>query len=365
MRTIPDYEWSTVLYTVTDDVSGWFSWRNAWAGWLAIVAALPLASTVANASDASKDIRHSISELTPIAKIHLGRTADWVAITGDSVWVGTTGPDGVAQIDPRTNTLTATVPLPGDPCAGLAVGFGGLWVPLCAKLNSLARVDLHTRAVTMVPGVGPADHEGGIAASSDSIWLVIDRLAILARIDPETLLIRQRIRVPSGSLNPLYSDGLMWITRSTGEEVIVVSADSGALIGTVPSGPKPRFLTAGAGSVWTLNQGDGTLTRIDAHSKREVGMTRLRTPGPGGDVAFGHGIVWTTMAKVPLSATDGNTGRVLCQWTGPGGDSLGVSRDAVWLTDYDAGDVYRFDLDDVLRHCISLPVHATAPPTTR
>jgi hypothetical protein len=60
------------------------------------------------------------------------------------------------------------------------------------------------------------------------------------------------------------------------------------------------------------------------------------------------------MVKTPLSATDGKTGNLLCQWTGPGGDSLGVSRDSIWLTDYDAGDVYRYNLDDVLRHCAAL-----------
>jgi hypothetical protein len=57
------------------------------------------------------------------------------------------------------------------------------------------------------------------------------------------------------------------------------------------------------------------------------------------------------MEKVPLSATDEITGRVLCQWFGSGGDSLGVSSDAIWLTDYAAGDVYRFALEDVLAHC--------------
>jgi virginiamycin B lyase len=334
-------------------------WRFDRAGRLVTLVALASASTVAIADDAMMDIRHSISELAPIAKIHLGKTADWVAITDGAVWVGTTGPDGVVQIDPRTNTITAAVTLPGSPCAGLAVGFGGLWVPLCAKPNALARVDLHTRAVTLVPGVGPADREGGIATSRDSVWLVIDGRATLARIDPQTRRISQRIGVPSGSLNPLYSDGLIWVTRSTGAEVAVVSADSGVLIGTVRSGPNPRFLAAGAGSVWTLNQGDGTLTRIDAQAKRAAGMTPLQTPGHGGDVKFGHGIVWTTMIKVPLSATDGKTGKVLCQWTGPGGDSLGVGRDAIWLTDYDAGDVYRFDLDDALRHCASPPVSAS------
>ena len=295
----------------------------------------------------------------------MAKTADWVAITDDAVWVGTTGPNGVAQIDPRTNTVTASVPLPGNPCAGLAAGFGGLWVPLCAKPNALARIDLRTRAVSLIPNVGPADREGGIATSGDSIWLVTIGRATLARIDPETLRIRQRIRVPTGSLNPLYSDGLIWITRSTGAEVTVVNAESGAVIGKVPSGPKPRFLAGGAGSVWTLNQGDGTLTRIDVRSKTAVGTTSLRTPGHGGDVAFGRGVVWTTMVKAPLSATDGKTGKVLCQWTGPGGDSLGVSPDAIWLTDYDAGDVYRFDLNDTLHHCIGSPAPASAPPNTR
>ena len=327
-------------------------WHRVHAGLLLTLVALASGSTLAIANDAPKQIRHSISELTPIAKIHLGKTADWVAITDGAAWVGTTGPNGVAEIDARTNTVAAIVYLPGNPCAGLAVGFGGLWVPLCAKPNALARVDLHTHAVTLVPGVGPADREGGIATSPDSVWCVIDGRATLARIDPGNLRVSQRIGLPRGSLNPLYSDGLIWVTQSTGTEVSIVSAHSGALLRTVFTGPKPRFLAAGAGSVWTLNQGDGSLTRIDVQSKKATGTTILRTPGHGGDVTFGHGIVWTTMAKVPLSATDGRTGRVLCQWAGPGGDSLGVSGDAIWLTDYDAGDVYRFDLDDALRHCI-------------
>ncbi len=328
--------------------------RSARALLLVGLVARALTAIPAIADETRKDVRHSISELTPIAKIHLGKTADWVAITDDSVWVGTSVPDGIARIDPGTNTLVASIILPGKPCAGIAAGFGGLWVPLCAKPNTLARVDVRTRAVALVPGAGPADREGGITISRDSVWLVIDAGSILARIDPETLSISQRISVPRGSLNPLYSDGLIWVTRSTGAEVTVVSAESGALAGSIRSGPKPRFLAAGAGSVWTLNQGDGTLTRIDVESRRAAGTTSLRTPGHGGDVAFGHGIVWTTMAKTPLSATGGKSGHLLCQWTGPGGDSLGVSRDAIWLTDYEAGDVYRYNLDDVWRHCAAL-----------
>jgi len=276
---------------------------------LFILAAIVLLASLVAVGAPAEDLRHSITELTPVVKIHLAKTADWVAIVGKSIWVGTTGPNGVSQIDSETNSVVGRVPLPGIPCAGLAVGFGALWVPLCARPNSLARVDLNTRAISMVPHLGPAAREGGIATSPDSVWLVTDGRGTLARIDPDTLRIRQRIRVPRGSHNPLYSEGRIWITRSAGAEVSVIRADTGLLLASVPSGPKPRFLAGGGGSVWT------------------------------------------TMVKVPLSAIDGSTGRVRCQFTGPGGDSLGVNGDSLWLTDYTAGDIYRYDLDEVMRRC--------------
>ena len=306
---------------------------------------------VSEAADIPAATRHPMSELKPLARIHLGKAADWVAISDGAVWVGTMTPDGVARIDPQTNTKNAAVALPGIPCAGLSLGFGALWVPLCGKPNSLARVDSRTGAVTMVPGVGPADREGSIAVSGDSVWLVTDGHSTLARIDPTTLAIRQKILLPSGSLNPSFGDGLVWIAQPTGSQVTAVDAERGTVVGTVSTGPNPRFLDATPGSVWTLNQGDGTLTRVDTHSRRAAGASVLHTPGHGGDIKIAHGIVWTTMANIPLSATDAATGQVLCQWVGPGGDSLGVSADAIWLTDYDAGDVYRFGLEDVLAHC--------------
>jgi DNA-binding beta-propeller fold protein YncE len=274
-----------------------------------------------------------------------------VAITDNAVWVGSTGPNAVSEIDLRTNTLVLTIPLPGNPCAGLAIGHGALWVPLCAKPNALARVDLHTREVALVPGIGPASREGGITSSPDSVWLIIDRKATLVRIDPSSGRIRQSIRVPSGSYNPLYSAGQIWVTRADGAEVTVVDAVTGNISAEVRSGPSPRFLTSGAGAVWALNQGDGSLTRIDVKTRRVTQTIGLGTPGHGGDIKFGGGMVWTTMSKVPLTAVDGTTGRVLCQWIGPGGDSLGIGHGAIWLTNYGAGTISRMEIDDALRHC--------------
>lgn len=284
-----------------------------------------------------------MSELTAQAVLRLGKTADWVVITRDAVWVGSTGPNAVSRIDPRTNRVTDTVALPGKPCARMDAGFGALWVPLCGGQPSLAKVSLKTRRVVAVFPVGTAA-ESGIAAGAGSLWMVTDPKGTLSRIEPSTGRVRGTTRVAAGSYNTLYDAGLVYVSDVAGALVTVVDARTGRVRFTAPTGPKPRFMTAGAGAVWTLNQGDGTLTRIERVRRGPSTDIALGTPGRGGDIAFGGGTVWTTVSGLPLSATDPGTDQVRRQWAGAGGDSLGVGFGAVWLTDYDGGTVSRFPL---------------------
>ena len=318
------------------------------ASGLAGVCAVAALSSIATAAPT-----RPISELAPVVTLHLGGTADWVAVVPDAIWVGSTTPNAVHAIDPRTDRVIASVPLPGNPCAGLAAGFGALWVPLCANPNVLARVDLQTHAVRLVPGVGPADREGGITTSRDAVWLVTDARSTLTRIDPATGRIRQRVRIAPGSYNPLYAGGALWVTRADGAEATIVDASTGRIEGSVKTGPGPRFLTAGNRSVWTLNQGDGSLTRIDERTHRATRTIELGTPGRGGDIGFGGAVVLTTMSKVPISVIDAATTILRCQWVGAGGDSLGISNGSVWLTDYDRGNVSRYELAKVVDGCLA------------
>jgi len=313
-----------------------------WAGCIFVSIAAP-----AFAADGA---RRSMAELRPTVILPLGMTADWVAVTPDAVWVGSTGPNAVSRIDPKTNTVTATVKLSGEPCSGLAAGFGSLWIPLCGKQPMLAKVDLKSGTLTKVLKVGPAQDEGGVTTSPDSVWLVIDGAGTLVRVDPATGAVRQKIRVPPGSYNPHYSDGQIWVTRADGSEITSIDAATGAKIATIPIGPGPHFLTDGAGAVWTLDQGDGSLTRIDTRT-RATRIIPLGTPGLGGDIAFHEGMLWTTVAKTPLSVVDAASDKLLCQWKGPGGDSLGVGFGAIWLTDYHAGTVSRIEVKDALARC--------------
>jgi streptogramin lyase len=329
--------------------------RSIVNGSIAVVAAC------ATPAFADGTVRRSIDELKPIAVVQLGKTADWVAIAPDAVWIGSTGPDAVHRIDPRTNARVATVALDGEPCAGLAIGFGSLWVPLCGATPTLAKIDLATNRLTDVFKVGTAAAESGIATSDDSVWLVIDKNGTLARIDPATGEVRQNIRVPAGSFNPLFNDGVIWVTRAEGAEITAVDAKTGAIRGSAPTSQGPRFLAKGAGAIWTLNQSDGSLTRIDAKTMKATNTVPLATPGHGGDIAFGGGIIWTTMMKTPLSMTDTESVTLRCQWTGVGGDSLGIGHGAIWLTDYRGGTVSRFDLNETKRVCTNGASDAAAP----
>jgi virginiamycin B lyase len=311
---------------------------------LAAVIALIAAATCLAAS------QRPIAELKPLATFKLGKTADWVAITADAVWVASTGPFAVNRIDPITNTRIAVVELPGEACAGLVVGAGSLWVPLCTAKPSLAKIDLRSNTLTSVYPVGPPAEEGGIAYGAGSIWLIIDKLGSLPRINPDSGAVISTFHMPAGSYNPAFLDGTVWVTHAGGSDVTGMDAASGKTVATVVTGPNPRFLTVGAGAVWTLNQGDGTLTRVDPQNRRTASIS-LGTPGHGGDITFGDGKIWTSMSKVPLSLIDAGLNRLVCQWVGPGGDALNLGHGSVWLTDYHAGTVERLALKDVLAHC--------------
>jgi streptogramin lyase len=292
----------------------------------------------------------SIAEIAPVTTIKLGTTADWVAITAEAVWTASTGPNAVHRIDPKSDRLIASVNLPGEPCAGLTTGSGSLWVPLCTAPPSLAKVNLKTNKLISIFALGPAAAEGGIAYGAGSVWLVVNKLGDLARIDPANGRILSTFHVPAGSYNPTFSNGTIWVSRAEGAELTGIDAATGNVTASVATGPNPRFLTAGAGAIWTLNQGDGTLTHTDAHTKRTTTIA-LGTPGHGGDIAFKSGYVWTTMPKVPLSVVDAVRKKLMCQWAGPGGDSLGLGFGAIWLTDYHAGTISRIPVNEALAHC--------------
>src|SRR4029453_14734690 len=106
-------------------------------------------------------------------------------------------------------------------------------------------------------------------------------------------------------------------------------------------GKSPRFIAAGGGAVWTLNQGDGSVSRIDPKTNKVVATIDVGVPGPGGEIAVGEGSVWVTAFEFPLSRIDPSTNTVVQQFAGKGGDAVRVGLGSVWLSNPEAGNAWR------------------------
>jgi YVTN family beta-propeller protein len=95
--------------------------------------------------------------------------------------------------------------------------------------------------------------------------------------------------------------------------------------------------------VWTLNQGDGTVTRIDAKTRKPVATIEVGVPGTGGEIAYGEGYIWLTVFQIPLTQIDPKTNTVMKQWVGPGGDAVRVGHGSVWLSNLRQQNLWRLD----------------------
>lgn len=286
-----------------------------------------------------------IEQLKPEAIYAVPGAPDWIAV-GDEVWISNKPKDVVIRIDPNTNNVAATIAVGKRPCSGLAIGFDSLWVPLCGDQTTaqgLARVDLKTGNVSATISITIGNTEGGIAIGASSVWLMTDKRGTLARIDPDTSTVVAEIVVPVGSYAVAFGEKAVWVTNTDSNTLTRVDPETNLVAETIPVGKKPRFLAVGEGSVWTLNQEDGSVTRVDAKTNKVVATIPVGIPGSGGDIAIGAGSVWTTSFGFPISRIDPSTNKVVQQFVGKGGDAIRIGLGSVWLSNLEAGTVWRLD----------------------
>jgi len=291
-------------------------------------------------------VKRDIAAIKPIAVFAIPGNPDWQVVTEDAVWVTSGRKNLVGRLDPKTNTVVTLIEVGERPCAGLVAAFGSIWVPLCGNENGgkgIARIDPKTNKVSAtITAVGPALSEGGITANADSIWILSDMKGVLSRIDPATDRLVAEIPVPPrSSVCVLGEDGAVWVVSTDKSVVVRVDPKSNLVTDQVEVGPNPRFTTVGGGSIWTLNQGDGSVSRVDVKTKKLITDIQLGVPGGGGEIAYGEGYVWVTVFEIPLTQIDPNNNKVVKQWFGLGGDAVRVGHGSVWLSNIRQENVWR------------------------
>jgi virginiamycin B lyase len=283
-------------------------------------------------------VARPLSELKPTTIYPVEGSPDWSVITKDAVWVSSARVNHVVQLLLSTGKV-GLIAVVAKPCSGLAYGWGSIWVPSCGT-HQLLRLDETTGKVTAEIAADPVNSEGGIAAGNESIWMVV-KSSTLVRIDPKSNAVTSSLELPTGSENPTFGDGFVWVSSFGHDRLLKIDPKLNKVVATIPVGPKPRFLTVGAGSVWTLNQGDGTISRVDMETGKLVATIDCGLQGEGGEITFGAGSVWAALFDFPLTQIDVKTNLPVKQWAGKGGDGVRFGFDSVWLSNLMQGTVWR------------------------
>ena len=208
-------------------------------------------------------VKIPIERLKPDHAFEVGGNPDWIAID-DHVWVSNEPKNTVARIDPKANTVVATIAVGKEPCSGLAAGFDSLWVPNCGD-PSVSRVDLKTGAVTATLPLTIGDSEGGLTTGAGSVWMMTDKKGTLARIDPATNKVKAVIaaQVPGAGGEICSGGGLIWVTMN-GTPVTRIDPVRNQVVDQYGNYQKADAIRYGFGSIWVSDHGKGDLWKIDA-----------------------------------------------------------------------------------------------------
>jgi streptogramin lyase len=247
-----------------------------------------------------------------LAEIAVGGSPCYLAEAGGRVWVTAFDGEELAEIDPSTNEVVETYPMPSGPC-GIAVVGDTLWIQTqngtivrfdARRGREIDRVRLGVGAIVSAPsGLWGLSTRGqavvhldprtgdelgrvpieppltGIAAAGDAIWTAAGREAVV-RIDPTRHEVVDRIAIESFEPEGIAIDGrLMWVTSSFATEIVRVDWRAGEIRDRIET-DRPLFGGIVVGDSFWASDDDGTLLRFDAGSGQLVEERELLGFGP-------------------------------------------------------------------------------------
>jgi virginiamycin B lyase len=279
-------------------------------------------------------------------RIDVSGEPDWLALAGGNVWAAVVG--GIRKIDAATGKVDGLVPVDDTICLAMDVGFDSLWAGGCGK-HQLYRV-VPSSGLLFTPPIDlpiPAiREESSLAAGEGGVWVVSSDHR-LVRVDP----VRNRADpdpwpLPDGAAAVRAGLGALWVTVPATDTLLKLSpADPSAAPQSIKVGDGPRFLAIGPDAVWVMDQGSGSVTRVDAGGNVVATIPVSDRPIEGGDIAVGGGSVWVRTKQDLVVRIDPRTNQVNAR-LGPASGSGSVVADdgTLWVSAHDVESVWRLPL---------------------
>jgi hypothetical protein len=310
----------------------------------------------------------------PVAARISVRVDDVIALASAAGEVWVLGPRELLRVDPDDNRVTARIRVPGQVAldgGGLAAGAGALWIRAGERT---VRVDARRGRVT---GSVPMPVQ---AAASDGLWSCTaghqggpDRLV---RMDPRTLTVTARIRLPRCPSVLAAERGVVWALDHSGRQLLRVQAAGGRVTRIGLPVVTDSFLPDEAGfggqlaiaegAVWVVSDqiemptrlggrvGRGVV-RVDPRTARVTAVTPLDNLEPTWmALAVGAGGVWVGGPQAQragpahglmVDRIDPRSGRLAGTFalTGNTGGLLAAGHGSLWLATFGGGELLRLD----------------------
>ena len=235
--------------------------------------------------------------------------SDLGAVGDGSLWLTHIAQGTVTRVDPATGRTVATIGVPGGDNApvsmSMAVGAGAVWVDYDLGGTGVVRIDPATN--TVATAVKLANTPAGLAASDRAVMVLTSESGVAYQIDPATNRVAASIPVCRGSNAVAYAAGAFWIGCDEGQLLRIdpVTHRVAATVGLGGQAGSAGWVAVDGSVVWVANLGD-TLFRVDPQSNTVVGSGSVT--GPAGsyitDLAVGPGAVWLTTSQGTLVRFD-------------------------------------------------------------
>jgi len=238
-----------------------------------------------------------------VASIPLpGRLCQGIGVSPEAVWV--CGPDGLVRIDPETNEVVAEIPLAAALVVSrIAYGAGSVWAFATSAVapDTVVRVDPATNGVTATIPLGHA--AGTMAFGFDALWVSAPTNDLVLRIDPATEAVEEWASGVEGAGCVVIGEDALWVSLlgehgtsagPTDPTVVRIDPADGAVTAEVATGGSLEVtgcMAATPEAIW-VRATDPFLVRLDPATGDVI--ETIDVPRGSGDVAVAFGSVWAT-----------------------------------------------------------------------
>lgn len=186
------------------------------------------------------------------------------------LWVGLSGEQSVVAMDADKQTVLKTVLIDGAPDTMIAGPRGSLWV-VCGDTGKLLAIDTMLGAVTRTCKIGACTPRSAYADGAGYIWLGTDQGLVCVNASDGAYVTH---RLPDGARLAgvtMDKNGNIWGACPSKNELVCFSGDDVSVSKSVAVGHGPNSVSVDSdGYVWSLNEADGTATRVDPRAGKCV-----------------------------------------------------------------------------------------------